>query len=168
MSSKLGLDSGGKLERIRKLGRSPWVFHVNTGGCNGCDIEIIDTLTPYFDAERFGVKRVSSPKHADILLVTGPVTRQSAATLQNAIEAAPDPKLIVAIGSCACEGGIFHDSFTVVGGLDKITPVDVYIPGCPPKPEALLHGLLLGLGKAEQKVSRSEYKEGPHEAVDNA
>ena len=157
MSSKLDVD--GKVERIRTLGRSPWVFHVNTGGCNGCDIEIIDTLTPYFDVERFGVKRVSSPKHADILLVTGPVTRQSAATLRNAVEAAPDPKLIVAIGSCACGGGIWHDSFTVIGGVDKTTPVDVYIPGCPPKPEALIHGLLLGLGKTEQKVTRSEYRE---------
>jgi membrane-bound hydrogenase subunit mbhJ len=156
MSSERSPDAEGKLERIRRLGRSPWVFHVNTGGCNGCDIEIIDTLTPYFDAERFGVKRVSSPKHADILLVTGPVTRQSAATLRNAFDAAPDPKLVVAIGSCACGGGIFHDSFTVVSGVDKAVPVDVYVPGCPPKPEALIHGLLLGLGKAEQKISRRE------------
>ena len=161
MSSENSLDAEGKLERIRRLGRSPWVFHVNTGGCNGCDIEIIDTLTPYFDAERFGVKRVSSPKHADILLVTGPVTRQSTATLRNAVDAAPDPKLVVAIGSCACGGGIFHDSFTVVGGVDKAVPVDVYVPGCPPKPEALIYGLLLGLGKVEQKVSR---KEGSDEA----
>jgi membrane-bound hydrogenase subunit mbhJ len=153
MSSEHSLDAEGKLERIRRLGRSPWVFHVNTGGCNGCDIEIIDTLTPYFDAERFGIKRVSSPKHADILLVTGPVTRQSAATLRNAVDATPDPKLVVAIGSCACGGGIFHDSFTVIGGVDKTVPVDVYVPGCPPKPEALIHGLLLGLGKVEQKVS---------------
>ncbi len=165
MSSERSLDAEGKLERIRRLGRSPWVFHVNTGGCNGCDIEIIDTLTPYFDAERFGVKRVSSPKHADILLVTGPVTRQSAATLRNAVEAAPDPKLIVAIGSCACGGGIFHDSFTVVGGVDKAVPVDVYVPGCPPKPEALIHGLLLGLGKVEQKVSRREGSDEAEHAV---
>ncbi len=165
MSSEPSLDVERKLERIRRLGRSPWVFHVNTGGCNGCDIEIIDTLTPYFDAERFGVKRVSSPKHADILLVTGPVTRQSATTLRNAVDAAPDPKLVVAIGSCACGGGIFHDSFTVVGGVEKITPVDVYVPGCPPKPEALIHGLLLGLNKTEQKVSRKEYKEGSNETA---
>jgi Ni,Fe-hydrogenase III small subunit len=99
------------------------------------------------------------------LLVTGPVTRQSAATLRNAVEAAPDPKLIVAIGSCACGGGIFHDSFTVVSGVDKAVPVDVYVPGCPPKPEALIHGLLLGLGKAEQKVSRMEGSDEAGHAV---
>jgi formate hydrogenlyase subunit 7 len=148
-----------KLERIRRLGRSPWVFPVNTGGCNGCDIEVVDTLTPYFDVERFGIKVVSSPKHADILLVTGPITRQSRKTLLNAYEAAPDPKLIVAIGNCACEGGIFHDSFTVLGGLDVVIPPDAFIPGCPPRPEALIYGLLLALGKVDQKLVRREYSE---------
>jgi Ni,Fe-hydrogenase III small subunit len=148
-----------KQERIRELGISPWVFPVNTGGCNGCDIEVVDTLTPYFDVERFGVKLVSSPKHADILLVTGPVTRQSLKTLKNAYEAAPDPKLVVAIGNCACGGGICHDSFTVLGGVDAAIPTDAYVPGCPPRPEALIYGLLLALGKVEQKVTRREYRE---------
>jgi Ni,Fe-hydrogenase III small subunit len=148
-----------KLERIRGLGRSPWVFPVNTGGCNGCDIEVVDTLTPYFDVERFGVKLVSSPKHADILLTTGPVTRQSLKTLKNAYEAAPDPKLVVAIGNCACGGGICHDSFTVLGGVDVVIPTDVYVPGCPPRPEALIYGLLLALGKVEQKIARRGHRE---------
>jgi len=149
-----------KLEGIKNLGRSPWIFHINTGGCNGCDIEIVDTLTPYFDIERFGIKRVSSAKHADILLITGPVTRQSVKTLLNAIEATPDPKLVIAIGNCACGGGICHDSFTTMGGVDKVTPTDIYVPGCPPRPEALIYGVLLSLGKVEQKVARKTYKEG--------
>jgi membrane-bound hydrogenase subunit mbhJ len=152
-------DIAAKVDKIRKLGRSPWVFPVNTGGCNGCDIEIVDTLTPYFDAERFGIKVVSSAKHADILLVTGPVTRQSLKTLMNAYEAAPNPKLVIAIGNCACGGGIFHDSFTVLGGLDTVIKPDAYVPGCPPRPEALIFGLLLALGKVEQKAARREFRE---------
>ena len=148
-----------KMAKIKGLGRSPWVFHVNTGGCNGCDIEIVDTLTPYFDVERFGIKRVSSPKHADILLVTGPVTRQSIKTLLNTYETSPDPKLVVAIGNCACGGGICQDSFTTMGGVDKVIPTDVYVPGCPPRPEALIYGVLLALGKVDQKITRKTYKE---------
>ena len=109
--------------------------------------------------ERFGVKLVSSPRHADILLVTGPVTRQSLKTLKNAYEATPNPKLVVAIGNCACGGGIYHDSFTVLGGVDVVISTDVYLPGCPPRPEALIYGLLLALGKVEQKVARREYRE---------
>lgn len=159
MNNEHGANTRNGLDDIRKLARSPWVFHVNTGGCNGCDIEIVDTLTPYFDVERFGIKRVSSPKHADILLVTGPVTRQSVGTFLNAYEAAPDPKLVVAIGNCACGGGIWHDSFATMGGVSNVVPTDVYIPGCPPKPEALIHGILLGLGKVEQKIARKTFKE---------
>jgi len=148
-----------RIEELRKLRKSIWVFHINTGGCNGCDIEIVDTLTPYHDVERFGIKRVSSPRHADMLLVTGPASRQSVKTLLNAYEATPDPKLVVAIGSCACGGGIWHDSFATMGGIENCIPVDVYIPGCPPKPEALIHGILLGLGEVEQKISKKEFKE---------
>ncbi len=155
-------DEAGKARK--SFGESPWVFHVNTGGCNGCDIEIVDTLTPYFDVERFGMRRVPSPKHADILLMTGPVTRQSYGTLMNAYEAAPDPKLVIAIGNCACGGGICHDSFTALGGVDKAIPVDVYVPGCPPRPEALIHGALLAIGKADQKISKQTYREGVDDA----
>ncbi len=155
-------DSG---DKAKKIGKSPWVFHVNTGGCNGCDIEIVDALTPYFDVERFGIRRVSSPKQADILLVTGPVTRQSYGTLMNAYEATPEPRLVMAIGNCACGGGICHDSFTALGGVDKVIPVDVYVPGCPPRPEALIHGALLALRKTEQKIIKQTYlEEGADEA----
>lgn len=148
-----------RIEELRKSRKSIWVFHINTGGCNGCDIEIVDTLTPYHDVERFGIKRVSSPRHADMLLVTGPASRQSVKTLLNAYEAAPDPKLVVAIGSCACGGGIWYDSFATMGGIESCIPVDAYIPGCPPKPEALIYGILLGLGEVKQKISKKEFKE---------
>ena len=148
-----------RIEEFRKSRKSIWVFHVNTGGCNGCDIEIVDTLTPYHDLERFGIKRVSSPRHADMLLVTGPASRQSVKTLLNAYEATPEPKLVVAIGSCACGGGIWHDSFATMGGIENCIPVDAYIPGCPPKPEALIYGILLALGEVKQKISKKEFKE---------
>jgi Ni,Fe-hydrogenase III small subunit len=150
-----------KLEdRVKKIGRSIWVFHVNSGGCNGCDIEVIDTLTPYFDVERFGIRRVPSPRQADILLVTGPVTRQSLKPLLRAYRASPNPKVVVALGSCGCGGGIWHDSFATMGGVDKVLPVDVYVPGCPPKPEAIIHGLLVAVGKMNQKISRKVYVQG--------
>jgi Ni,Fe-hydrogenase III small subunit len=129
-----------------------WVYHVNTGACNGCDIEVIDVLTPYYDAERFGIKLVGSPRHADVLLVSGPVTRAVVDSLKRVYEATPDPKLVFAIGSCSIDGNIFHDSYHVVGGLDKVIPVNLYIPGCPPRPEAILYGVAQALGLAPKKV----------------
>ncbi len=147
-------------EKVRKIGKSVWVFHVNTGGCNGCDIEIIDVFTPYFDVERFGIRRVASPRQADVFLVTGPVTRQSLKPLLTVYGAAPNPKIVIAIGSCACGGGIWHDSFATMGGVDRVLPVDVCVPGCPPKPEAIIHGILLCLGKMEQKIAKEVYVEG--------
>jgi len=129
-----------------------WVYHVNTGACNGCDIEVIDVLTPYYDAERFGIKLVGSPRHADVLLVSGPVTRAIVDSLKRVYEATPDPKLVFAIGSCAVDGNIWHDSYNVVGGLDKVIPVNFYIPGCPPRPEAILYGVAQALGLAPKKV----------------
>ena len=129
-----------------------WVYHVNTGACNGCDIEVIDVLTPYYDAERFGIKLVGSPRHADVLLVSGPVTRAIVDSVKRVYEATPDPKLVFAIGSCAVDGNIWHDSYNVVGGLDKVIPVNFYIPGCPPRPEAILYGVAQALGLAPKKV----------------
>jgi len=129
-----------------------WVYHVNTGACNGCDIEVIDVLTPYYDAERFGIKLVGSPRQADVLLVSGPVTRQIASGLLKVYEATPDPKLVFAIGSCAIDGNIFHDSYNVIGGVDKVIPVHLYIPGCPPRPEAILYGVAQALGLVPKKV----------------
>lgn len=133
--------------------KSLWVYHVNTGACNGCDIEVINVLTPYYDAERFGIKLVGSPRHADVMLVCGPVTRQVASAVKRAYEAVPAPKLVFAIGSCACGGGAWFDSYNVLGGADKVLPVDYYVPGCPPRPEAILYGVAVALGLAPKKAA---------------
>jgi membrane-bound hydrogenase subunit mbhJ len=138
--------------KIWSLKKSPWVFHVNTGACNNCDIEILDCLTPRFDVERFGIKLVGSPRHADALLVTGPVTRQAATRLKRVYEQTAKPCLVAAIGTCACSKGIFHDAYSVVGPVDKIVKeidpgaIMVYVPGCPPKPEAIILGMVKALG----------------------
>ncbi|MCX5860080.1 MAG: NADH-quinone oxidoreductase subunit B family protein [Proteobacteria bacterium] len=133
--------------------KSLWVFHCNTGACNGCDIEVINVLTPYYDAERFGIKLVGSPRHADVLLVSGPVTRQVAPALQKLYDAVPNPKLVIAIGSCPTGGNIWFNSYATLGGLDKVLPVNFFIPGCPPRPEAILYGVAVALGLAPKKVA---------------
>lgn len=121
--------------------KSPWILHFNTGGCNACDIELLVVLTPTVDVERFGILLTPSPRHADILVVTGPATEQTKPRLKRIYKQMPSPKWVVAVGSCALSGGIFKDSYDVEGGIDKVVPVDLYIPGCPPKPEAILHGI---------------------------
>jgi Ni,Fe-hydrogenase III small subunit len=136
--------------------KSLWVYHANVGACNGCDIEVIDALTPYYDAERFGIKLVGSPRHADVLLVCGPVTSQVLPYFERLYEAVPNPKLVFAIGSCACGGGIWHDSYNVIGGVDKVIPVNYYLPGCPPRPEAILYGVAVALGLAPKKIAPVE------------
>lgn len=133
--------------------KSLWVYHTNCGACNGCDIEVIDVLTPYYDVERFGIKLVASPRHADVLLCCGPVTRQVVPALRRLYEAVPAPKLVFAIGSCAVGGGIWHDTYNIVGGVDAILPVNFYIPGCPPRPEAIVHGVAVALGILEKGVA---------------
>ena len=130
-----------------------WVYHANTGACNGCDIEVINVLTPYYDAERFGIRLVGSPRHADVLLVCGPVTRQVAPALKRLVEAVPNPKLTFAIGSCATGGGVWFDTYNILGGADKVIPVDFYVPGCPPRPEAILYGVAVALGLVPKKVA---------------
>ena len=141
-----------------RLRRSVYVLHVDSGSCNGCDIEILDTLAPHFDAERFGVKLVASPKHADVLLVSGPVTRQFARFLKRVYEYAPPGCVVVAVGACACGGGIWHDTYSVMGGVDRVIPVDVYVPGCPPRPSAIVFGLLLALEVLEQRIERRRFE----------
>jgi len=147
--------ANGLLSRIfpKALPRSLWVFHANVGGCNGCDIEVLDLLTPYFDVERFGMRLVGSPRHADVLLVCGPVTRPMLEPLKRLYDAVPDPKIVVAIGACAVGGGPWFDTYNVVGGVDRVIPVDMYIPGCPARPEAILHGAAQLLELAKKKVS---------------
>lgn len=141
--------------------KSLWVYHVNTGSCNGCDIEIVDVITPYYDAERFGIKLAGSPRHADILLVSGPVTRQALPSLKRAYAAVPDPKLVIVVGSCGCGGNLWFDTYNVTGGVDKVIPVDYYIPGCPPRPEAILYGVAVALGLAPKAVAPESHVEGP-------
>ncbi|HEY9724408.1 MAG TPA: NADH-quinone oxidoreductase subunit B family protein [Oscillatoriaceae cyanobacterium] len=140
--------------RIRALfGRSLQLRAVDTGSCNGCEIELTQLSTPYYDVQRFGIDFVASPRHADAILVTGPVTRQLAPALLATYEAMPEPKLVIAVGACAISGGIFADGYATLGGVDKLLPVDAYIPGCPPRPLALIHGLLLAIGRAEQRLA---------------
>lgn len=129
---------------------SPWVIHYNSGSCNGCDIEILATLTPRYDLERFGVKLQGSPRHADILLCTGPVTRQSRDRLLRTYEQMPDPKFVVAIGSCGLSGGVFHGSYNIAGGIDEVLPVSAFIPGCPPRPEAIIQGIVALLNSLKE------------------
>ena len=121
---------------------SMWVIHFNTGGCNGCDIEIIDLLTPRYDVERLGIVTQASPRHADVLLCTGPVTRQTRDGLWQIYSQMPSPKYVVAVGSCSNTGGVFEGSDTVLGGVDKLLPVDVYIPGRPVRPEGIIQALV--------------------------
>ena len=140
---------GAKLKRKGDaiFGRSLHIREVDAGSCNGCEIEINALNNPVYDVERFGVHFVASPRHADMLLVTGPVTRNMEIALKQTYEATPDPKLVVAVGACAIGGGVFGTSSASCGGVDNVVPVDVYIPGCPPRPEALLHGILLAIDR---------------------
>ena len=132
--------------------KSPWLLHYDCGSCNGCDIEVLACLTPVYDIERFGIINVGNPMHADILLVTGTVNHRNKKVLVNLYDQMPHPKVVVAIGSCGLSGGIFREAYNVVGGVDKVIPVDVYVPGCPAKPEAIIDGVVIGLQKFREKM----------------
>ena len=139
-------------KKVRTLfGRSLHIREVDAGSCNGCEVEITALNNPVYDIQRFGVHFVASPRHADMLLVTGPVTRNMEIALKQTYDATPDPKLVVAVGACAIGGGVFGKSYASCGGVDAVVPVDVYIPGCPPRPEALLHGILLAMDRYPQR-----------------
>ena len=127
--------------------KSPWLFHLNTGSCNGCDIEIVAALTPRYDVERLGCILVGSPRHADVVLVTGPVTRQMIPRVIRVYEQIPNPKVIVAVGSCAISGGVFIGGPVIEGPIDEVIPVDVYVAGCPPRPEAIVNGIITAISK---------------------
>jgi NADH-quinone oxidoreductase B subunit len=120
---------------------SPWLLHLNTGGCNGCDIEVVAALTPRYDVERFGCLLKGSPRHADILVVTGAITRQIENRLKRIYEQMPEPKFAVAVGNCCVSGGVFRGAYNVRHGLDTVIPVDAYVYGCPPKPEAIIKAI---------------------------
>ena len=152
-------DLTSKLELLKNIKRSFSVYRIDCGSCNGCEIEIFASITPMWDPERFGFKLVANPRHADILVCTGPVTRQMYYPLLRAYETAPDPKIVVALGACGSTGGIFHDAYSVWSGIDKIVPVDVYIPGCPPHPASIIYGLGMALGIIDQKLQKKSYEQ---------
>jgi ech hydrogenase subunit C len=127
--------------------KSPWLLHFDCGSCNGCDIEVLASLTPVYDVERFGIIHVGNPKHADLMLVTGTVNYRNRKVLLNLYQQMPEPKIVVALGACGLSGGVFREAYNVVGGVDQVIPVTVYVPGCPPKPEAIIDGVVLALQK---------------------
>ncbi len=129
--------------------KSPWVIHFNTGACNACDIEIVASLTPRYDIERFGILLKGTPRHADVLLCSGPVTRQIQDRLVRIYEQMAEPKFVVAVGTCACSGGVFKGCYNVKGGIDSMIPVSAYIPGCPARPEAIIDGVVKLLASLE-------------------
>ena len=137
------------LKKLFKWGfkKSLWVYHAGASACNNCDIEILDMLTPKHDIERFGITLVGSPRHADVLLVTGVANRQIIPRLQRLYEQVPKPNIVIAIGTCACSGHFFRDSYNFVKTIDQVIPVDIYLPGCPPKPEAMIDAVIKALGK---------------------
>lgn len=137
--------------KTKALLKSLWVFHLSTGSCNNCDIEILDCLTPRYDVERFGIKLVGSIRHADVLLITGSCNRKSAERLKKVYKDAPKPIFVVAIGECSHSRGMFIPSYNCPLPLDKIIPVDAYIPGCPPKPEAIISGIVKLIGNLKAK-----------------
>jgi len=138
---------------LRLLGRSLAIREVDAGSCNGCEIEITALTSPIYDSERFGIHFVASPRHADLLLVTGPVTRNMEVPLRKTYDATPDPKLVVAVGDCAQTCGVFKGSYAVAGSVDQIIPVNVFVHGCPPEPADILRGILSALDRAPKKSS---------------
>ena len=150
-NESLGRQLKDRVDRI--FGRSLHIREVDAGSCNGCEIEIVNLNSPVYDLERFGIHFVASPRHADMLLVTGPVTRNMELALKKTYDATPDPRLVVAVGACGCSGGIFGVNYATRGPVEAVIPVDIYIPGCPPNPYALLHGILLAMGKLDHHAA---------------
>jgi len=127
--------------------KSPWILHLNTGACNACDIEVVAALTPRFDVERFGILLKATPRHADVIICTGPATRQMKDRLIRIYEQTPDPKFVIAVGACAMSGCVYRGAYNVIGGIDQVIPVDVYVPGCPVRPDAVIDGVVKLLNK---------------------
>jgi Ni,Fe-hydrogenase III small subunit len=135
---------------LKRLGRALAIRHVDAGSCNGCELEIHAANSPYYNLEGLGIKFVASPRHADLLLVTGPVSRNMEEALRRTYEATPEPKLVVAIGDCGCDGGVFGESYASCGRVANVIPVDVAVPGCPPSPVAILQGILTAVASLER------------------
>ena len=135
-----------KLTRWSRI-KSPWILHLNSGACNACDIEIVAALTPRFDVERFGVLLKATPRHADVIIATGPVTRQIRERIIRIYDQTPNPKFVIAVGACAMSGCVYRGAYNIMGGLDQVIPVDMYVPGCPARPDAIVDGVVKLLGK---------------------
>lgn len=131
--------------------KSPWILHYDASSCNGCDIEVLACLIPIYDAERFGIINTGDPKQADIFLITGAVNDQNKEVVRQLYDQMPEPKVVVAVGICACSGGIFRDCYNILGGADKVIPVDVYVPGCAARPESIIDGIVKGVAVLEEK-----------------
>jgi Ni,Fe-hydrogenase III small subunit len=140
----------------RVLGRSLHLRHLDAGSCNACDWELAALLNPVYDVRRLGVDFVASPRHADGVVVTGPVTRNLESAVRRTFEAIPEPRVVIAVGACAASGGIVGEGYASAGGVDHVLPVDVYIPGCPPRPEAIIFGILVATGRLDARRSRPE------------
>jgi NADH-quinone oxidoreductase B subunit len=135
-----------KLARWSRI-KSPWILHLNSGACNACDIEIIAALTPRFDVERFGILLKATPRHADVIIASGPVTRQMRDRIIRIYDQVPDPKFVIAVGACAMSGCVYRGAYNSLGGIDQVIPVNIYVPGCPARPDAIIDGVVKLLGK---------------------
>ena len=148
------------IDKIINWGRikSPWIIHFNTGACNACDIEIIAALTPLYDVERFGIILKGTPRQADVLVCSGPVTREVECRLKRIYEQMPEPKFVLAVGTCSCSGGVFKGCYNIKGGIDAVIPVSAYIPGCPASPKAIIDGVVKLLKSLEAKETKEKKK----------
>jgi NADH-quinone oxidoreductase B subunit len=135
-----------KLVRWSRI-KSPWILHLNSGACNACDIEIVAALTPRFDVERFGILLKATPRHADVIIASGPVTRQMRDRIIRIYDQVPDPKFVIAVGACAMSGCVYRGAYNIMGGIDQVIPVNMYVPGCPARPDAIVDGVVKLLGK---------------------
>lgn len=144
---------------MSKLSKSPWLLHYDGSSCNGCDIEVLACLTPVYDVERFGVINTGNPKHADIFLITGGINDQNKPVVEQIYAQMPSPKVVVAVGICACNGGIFKECYTIIGGADTTIPVDIYVPGCAARPEAIIDGVIQAVALLDEKRKAMQQEE---------
>jgi len=142
------------MSKLSSVSKSPWLLHYDGSSCNGCDIEVLACLTPIYDVERFGVINTGNPKHADIFLITGGINKQNEPVVRHIYEQMPNPKVVLAVGICAYDGCVFKDCYNIIGGVDKVLPVDIYVPGCAARPEAIIDGVVQAVALLEEKHKR--------------
>ncbi len=152
---------------MTNMAKSPWLLHYDGSSCNGCDMEVLACLTPVYDLERFGVINTGNPRHADILLITGGINTQNKAVVEQIYGQMPNPKVVVAVGICACNGGVFKDCYNIIGGTDKVIPVDIYVPGCAARPQAIIDGVLKAVALLQEKHKSMKKSKGKAGEVEN-